>query len=393
MNYRIQLALDASGMASAKSSADEAHNGRWHSIVRLFRRSNPPSPPAQRMPSREQSAGFFSKLTFQWIGPLMSLGYRRPLEINDIWTVSSDREVRKLSNTLSRCLSEQREGGSKRPLAMALFKTFKKEIVLGGVLQLISACVQVLLPFAMKYLIAFAGRAYEANAHSSPGVHVDIGRGIGLVFGITGMQILQSFCAHHFIYYGMMVGGQARAALVALIFDKTLTISSRAKAQGSNSRDAEVTEKHSNGVQPGRKHEKNFLRKLISKHLKPAASNNNGWSNGQIVNLMSTDTNRIDQASSMLHMCWTAPIQIVLALVLLIINLGYSALAGFAFICIMTPLLGRAVTSLMVSITEYKSSCEIMIVKTGGTFRIELTHHHDLNRHAGRTLTRSRTSG
>lgn len=34
---------------------------------------NPPPVPAERQPSREYSANFFSKLTFQWISPLMSV--------------------------------------------------------------------------------------------------------------------------------------------------------------------------------------------------------------------------------------------------------------------------------------------------------------------------------
>ena len=62
---------------------------------------------------------------------------------------------------------------------------------------------------------------------------------------------------------------------------------------------------------------------------------------------MSTDTYRIDSASGMFHICWTSPIQVVLALTLLIINLTYSALAGFAFICVMMPALGKAISSLM----------------------------------------------
>lgn len=49
----------------------------------------------------------------------------------------------------------------------------------------------------------------------------------------------------------------------------------------------------------------------------------------------------------MFHLCWTSPIQVFLALALLLVNLTYSALAGFGFICIMMPLLGKAIASLM----------------------------------------------
>ena len=34
---------------------------------------NPPQVPSKRQPSREYTANFFSKLTFQWISPLMSV--------------------------------------------------------------------------------------------------------------------------------------------------------------------------------------------------------------------------------------------------------------------------------------------------------------------------------
>ncbi|MGG6498517.1 UNVERIFIED_CONTAM: hypothetical protein NY603_36875, partial [Bacteroidetes bacterium 56_B9] len=67
----------------------------------------------------------------------------------------------------------------------------------------------------MKYLIAFAGRAYAAQVSNGPAPA--IGEGIGLVIGITGMQIIQSNCINHFIYRGMMVGGQARSTLISVI--------------------------------------------------------------------------------------------------------------------------------------------------------------------------------
>ena len=49
-----------------------------------------------------------------------------------------------------------------------------------------------------------------------------------------------------------------------------------------------------------------------------------GWSNGRIVSLMSVDTSRIEQMCGTLHMLWTAPISILLSLVLLYVNISYS---------------------------------------------------------------------
>ncbi len=61
---------------------------------------------------------------------------------------------------------------------------------------------------------------------------------------------------------------------------------------------------------------------------------------------MSVDTYRIDQASGLFHIVWTAPISCIVTLVLLVVNLTYSALAGFALLVIGMPLLTRAIKSL-----------------------------------------------
>ena len=53
---------------------------------------------------------------------------------------------------------------------------------------------------------------------------------MGLVLAVTLLQALQSACTDQFLYRGMMTGGQARAALICLLFDKAIKISAKAKA-------------------------------------------------------------------------------------------------------------------------------------------------------------------
>lgn len=61
---------------------------------------------------------------------------------------------------------------------------------------------------------------------------------------------------------------------------------------------------------------------------------------------MSVDTYRIDQAFGFFHISWTAPLSILITLAMLLVNLTYSALAGFALLVAMMPLLSKAVQSL-----------------------------------------------
>ena len=68
--------------------------------------------------------------------------------------------------------------------------------------------------------------------------------------------------------------------------------------------------------------------------------------NGRLVNHISTDVSRIDFCCGFFHMFWTAPIQIMICLGLLIGNLGPSTLAGFSFFVVLTPMQSRVMRTL-----------------------------------------------
>ena len=77
----------------------------------------------------------------------------------------------------------------------------------------------------MKALINYADEAYVAHLTGQPGPA--IGRGIGLAFGLAGMQTVQSICQHHFFYRSMMTGAMARSALISVIYRKSLVLSNK----------------------------------------------------------------------------------------------------------------------------------------------------------------------
>lgn len=335
-----------SGPDSEKRMINENH--KWHHYLRFKRRHVKPVP-KERSHCPEHHANWLSLLTWQWMAPLMMKGYQRPLEVNDIWSVNPDRSATVLAERLKINFEKRRsQPKQKRPLLMALYDTFKFEFILGGVCQLTSQIIQVVNPFILRYLINFARDAYDANQR--PGVlPPPIAHGIGLVLGITILQSIQSGCTNQFLYRGMMNGGQARGALISVIFDKAMTISGRAKAGGT------LKDKPKD-LKPGSEEEKVWFKKMLhlgggnkrKKPKRPAGpfANAVGWSNGRILNLMSTDSYRVDQASGMFHMIWTGPIAISLTLILLLINITYSALAGFGLLVLSTPILGRAIRSL-----------------------------------------------
>lgn len=201
---------------------------------------------------------------------------------------------------------------------------------------MITAILQTIVPFSLRFLVQFVTDAYIAKAEDKP--TPPIKNGIGLAVGITALQIFQAFGASHFIFRGMMVGGQSRAVLTGFIYEKTMVISRMSKAgrtstfmmSGADDADEEVKGKGSRKKgKTGKTDEDEF-----------------GWPNGRIFNLMSVDTYRIDQASGLFHTVWTSPIICLITLALLLVNLTYSALAGFALLVIGVPAVAKAIQSL-----------------------------------------------
>ncbi|KAL4916762.1 P-loop containing nucleoside triphosphate hydrolase protein [Aspergillus aurantiobrunneus] len=305
------------------------HSRKRFSLNPLRLQSIPPVP-KERSVSREYGASLLSVISFQWMSPLMKVGYLRPLELQDIWTVNPEREVDLLSNRFEHALRNRTNAAVKRPLLWALYDTFRFEFVLGGICQLLGSLLMVFAPYLTRYLIAFATDAYVAQHSGQPAPH--IGRGMGFAVGLTCMQALQSLCTNQFLYRGQTVGGQIRAVLILQIFNKALKLSGRAKAGSAQS--------------PEEQEKIRELKAAKDQALKqPGArpADGKGWGNGRIVALMSIDVDRINLACGMFHFAWSAPISMIVTLVLLLVNLSYSALAGYALLVFGIPFLTYAV--------------------------------------------------
>lgn len=270
--------------------------------------------------------------------------------------MNPDRAVEALVGKLRASFRMRAARGDTYPLLWAMHETFHVEFWIGGLCGLTASVVQVIAPFTLRYLISFAADAYSAQKRGVPGP--PIGHGVGLVMAITIMQAVQSMCTNHFIYRGQLVGAQARGVLITVIFEKAMKISGRAKAGGraiEAGNDQEKTEgdnpgRTTNG--PAKKTRWQGLRRdralPTGATAKGVSAHGVGWGNGRVVNLMSIDTYRIDQASGMFHLIWCSPIAIGITLILLLINLSYSALAGFALLVIGLPLLTSTLRKLFV---------------------------------------------
>ncbi len=132
---------------------------------------------------------------------------------------------------------------------------------------------------------------------------------------------MASLCTHHFFYRSASTGVLLRGGLITAIYARSLRLTSRARST---------------------------------------------LTNGKLVNHISTDVSRIDFCASWFHMVcpfhhilfnlaklftksWASPIQLIICLILLVANLGPSALAGFAVFIVMSPFQAMAMRRLFVS--------------------------------------------
>ncbi|KAL2812956.1 P-loop containing nucleoside triphosphate hydrolase protein [Aspergillus granulosus] len=313
-----------SSAESTEGSSVDLHlkqQSKWYRRWKLnpLRLQRIPPVPTERSVSREHGASFLSQAYFQWMSPLMKVGYLRPLELQDIWTVNPDREVELLASKLEDALERRTNAGAKRPLLWALYDTFRFDSLL-----------MVFAPYLTRYLIAFATDAYVAQHTGQPAPH--IGRGMGFA----------SLCTNQFLYRGQIVGGQVRAVLILHIFNKAMKLSGRAKAGSQQTPEEQEKAKELSAAKD---------QALKQPGARPK-TDGKAWGNGRIIALMSIDVDRINLACGMFHISWTAPISIIVTLVLLLVNLSYSALAGYALLVFGIPFLTYALTDQRVSLTQ-----------------------------------------
>ena len=89
---------------------------------------------------------------------------------------------------------------------------------------------------------------------------------------------------------------------------------------------------------------------------------------GEIVNLMSVDAQKLQEAPSFLHMLWSGPLTVAVALYFLWQQLGAAVLAGLTFLIILVPING-------------------VVAQKSRMFQAQLMRHKDVRlRHFGELL-------
>ncbi|KAF8907014.1 P-loop containing nucleoside triphosphate hydrolase protein [Gymnopilus junonius] len=278
----------------------------------------------------EASAGFFSSLTFGWMTAILSLGYARPLEISDLYALQDERSASRIGKLIEESFERRREsaedynrkleagtvkpgwrvvwwtllgnraerekhwrngGGQRHPsLFLALNDSVKRWFWSAGLLKIICDTLTILSPLLVQVIINFASDSYTARSQGEK--PPPLWKGVLLALALFAMQFIASFCQHHYWYRASTTGVLLRGGLIAAIYSRTFRLSSRARVS---------------------------------------------LPNGLLLTHIASDASRIDVSAGLAHIAWTSLVQIMISLVILLVNLGPSALAGFSLFLMGIP--------------------------------------------------------
>lgn len=160
------------------------------------------------------SVGFFKRMSFWWLNPLLSLGYQRPLEQKDIPHLGEEDEVQKLHEKFVRALDEQKNDGKPFSVFWALALCFWKPMVVNGGWALGKTVTLSLGPVVLKSFIDYTS-GQRAFPHE----------GFVLVGGLFVAKFLESLSQRQWYFGSRRVGLQVRSALMAAIYQKDLRLS------------------------------------------------------------------------------------------------------------------------------------------------------------------------
>ncbi|XP_019054497.1 PREDICTED: ABC transporter C family member 8-like [Nelumbo nucifera] len=169
---------------------------------------------------------FISQLTFSWLQPLLSLGYSKPLVLDDIPALVSDDEAllayQSFSQSWDHLCRENTSTDTSNLVLRALVKLYFKEMLIVGFYALLRTVAVVVAPLLVYSFLQY-------STHEVKTVH----HGIFLVGCLVVIKFVESLSQRHWFFNARRYGMRMRSALMAAIYQKELRLSSVGRSRHS----------------------------------------------------------------------------------------------------------------------------------------------------------------
>ncbi|CAD1808437.1 unnamed protein product [Candida parapsilosis] len=273
-----------------------------------------PKDDSERKVYPEQSSNILYRVFFWWVSPLMTIGYTRTLQPNDLWILTEDMKVEHFYNYFVTYLQLETERAhlnhiankckerdetpetttvtreedlqdfvlSPMNIASILFLTFKRQILISLILAIFALSGIACSPLLTKELINFVERR-------SLGLNTNIGQGIGYSLGVVFMMLFSNLMFNHFMYIGQSMGALVKALLTKAVLNKAFKFNAE------------------------------------SRHKFPQS---------KLTSIITTDLSRVEIACMFQPLLLCLPVPIAIAIVILVVNIRVSAVIGIVIFII-----------------------------------------------------------
>ncbi|ANB15991.1 ATP-binding cassette glutathione S-conjugate transporter YCF1 [Sugiyamaella lignohabitans] len=238
--------------------------------------------------SPEEKADIFAQLTFTWMTPLMKQGYKAYLTEEDLPPLPASNATTKTADKFEKYWNREVQKKTNPSLTKALARAFGGTFMVGGVFKAIQDILSFTQPQLLRLLIQFVNDYNSSEAGTVP-----LSKGFAIAAAMFIVSVMQTIALHQYFQRAFGTGMRLKSSLTSAIFKKSLVLSNEDRSQKST---------------------------------------------GDIVNLMSVDTQRLQDLCQYGQTIWSGPFQIILCLVSLYNILGNSMWAGVAVMVIMIPI-------------------------------------------------------
>ncbi|KAJ1441278.1 P-loop containing nucleoside triphosphate hydrolase [Sesbania bispinosa] len=222
------------------------------------------------------SAGIFSILTFSWVGPLIAVGKKKTLDLEDVPQLDTrDSSVGAFPTFRDKLEADCGDINKVATLKLVKSLVFSawKEILLTAILALVNTLASYVGPYLINAFVQYLnGKQNFEN------------EGLVLVSAFFVAKLVECLSWRHWFFRLQQVGIRIQALLVTIIYNKSLTLSCQSKQ---------------------------------------------GHTTGEIINLMTVDAERVGDFSVQLHDLWLVVPQVLIGLLILYKNLELASISGF----------------------------------------------------------------
>ncbi|KAM0253097.1 hypothetical protein ACHAQJ_007419 [Trichoderma viride] len=293
-------------------------------------------------PSREPLASLFSIATFSWVDSIVWQGWKKPLDIEDVWNLLP-------KDKSAAIIADYRLMKKTTALSWHLLKYFRSMLFMQCALAAVAGLFTFAPTLLLKAILQFVERPEDAPVSVL----------WLLVIGLPVLDTLRSYCDGMALWIGRKICIRVRAIIVGDIYAKALRRKAAAGKDkvllGDKAKDGKNQEEES-GSQGAVGKIKRALGFGGKKQNKAAgtddaeATGSAGANDekegddeqanlGTIINLMSVDSFKIAEITAYLHfLCASAPTQLTVSVFLLWQVMGLSAIPGIIVMVFLLPI-------------------------------------------------------